>query len=126
MANNSKVTAIKARIPGKSGVIAPKNLKKAGRELWESVAKTFELESHDRIMLTALCETLDRKIRAEKELKDAGSLTFENRHGESKPRPEVQIIRDCNILMARLRRELNLAEVPDDNRPPRLKYGGPK
>jgi phage terminase small subunit len=117
---------MKGRKSAGNGLKPPKNLKKAGRELWESVAHTFELEPHDFILLNSLCETLDRKILAEKELKSAGNLTFTNRHGEDKPRPQVAIIRDANILIARLRRELNLAEQPDESRPPRLRYGGPK
>jgi hypothetical protein len=77
------------------------------------------------VLLTALCETLDRKNQAEKDLREHGGLTFKNRYDELKPHPCVAIIRDCNVLMARLRRELALSEEePSDRRPPRLKYGG--
>ena len=69
-------------------------------------------------------ETLDRKNQAEDELKAFGALTFENQYKEKRPHPLVNIIRDCNVLMARLRRELNLSEVQSPSRPPKLKYGG--
>jgi len=49
----------------------PRYLKKAGRELWLSVASAFVLEQHDVTLLTALCETLDRKNQAENELRKA-------------------------------------------------------
>jgi hypothetical protein len=39
-------------------------------------------------------------------------------------RPEVQIERDSRISFARLIRELNLSEAPDEKRIPGLKFGG--
>lgn len=119
---SSKVAVLKP----KPGLRPPAGLKAAGKRLWQHIAESFELEEHDLILVTSLCETLDRKNQAEKELKVAGNLTFTNRHGEERQRPQVGIIRDCNILLARLRRELGLSEIPDDSRPPPLRYGGPK
>jgi hypothetical protein len=67
------------------------------------------------------------KTKGKKICGEHGSLTFTNRHGELKPHPAVGIIRDCNILIARLRRELCLAEDdPGNSRPPKLRYGGQK
>lgn len=126
MSKASKVTAIKAAISKKSGIKPPTHLKSAGRKLWISVAESFELEDHDHVLLTALAETLDRKVAAEKELREHGSLTFTNRHEELKPHPLIAVVRDCNMTIARLRRELSLSEMPDESRPPRLRYGGPK
>lgn len=108
----------------KKALKPPRNLKKAGKKLWISVADTFVLEEHDITLLTSLCETLDKKNQAEDELKSFGSLTFENQYKEKRPHPLVAIIRDCNVLMARLRRELNLSEVQPPNRPPKMHYGG--
>jgi hypothetical protein len=56
---------------------------------------------HDYVLLQSLCETLDRKNQAEKDLRDHKSLTFENRHGELKPHPAVQIIRDFSSSLLR-------------------------
>jgi phage terminase small subunit len=106
---------------------APKGLKHAGRSLWKSVVATFTMEPHDLVILECLCQTLDRKNTAEDELRKLGKLTFENRHGEAKPYPQIQVIRDCNVLIARLRRELALSEIGGDDeavRVPRLVYGG--
>jgi P27 family predicted phage terminase small subunit len=127
MATNSKVTALRTAKAAKAGSKPPSHLKAPGKNLWSHVSETFELEGHDSVLLQSWCETLDRKNQAEKDLRKHRSLTFTNRHGELKPHPAVAIIRDCNVLMARLRRELALSEDdPPDSRPPGLRYGGPK
>lgn len=125
MAQGSKIVPLTPKNQAKQAVKPPGHLKTAGKRLWSHVNEMFDLEDHDRVLLTALCETVDRKNQAEKALKAHGSLTFTNRYGELKPHPLVAIIRDCNVLIARLRRELALSEEePPDRRPPRLKYGG--
>jgi len=105
------------RIPG-----APDHLKADGKKLWRDISKGYELESHDYTILLSLCETVDRKTQAESDLRQYGKLTFENRYGEIRPHPAVNIIRDCNTLIAKLRRELNLSPEPEINRSPELKY----
>jgi phage terminase small subunit len=119
-----KFILVKRSKSSKKAQKSPHNLKKAGEKLWESVAETSRLEEHDITLLTALAETLDRKNEALVELKKAGHLTFVNRYGETRPHPLVGIVRDCNASMAKLRRELNLSEIPLESRPPKLRYGG--
>ena len=119
---SSKVAILKP----KPSLRPPPGLKAAGKRLWRHIIQTFELEEHDLILVNSLCGTLDRKNQAEKELRAAGTLRFTNRHGEDRQRPQVGTILDCNILLARLRRELSLGEIPDDSRPPPLRFGGPK
>jgi phage terminase small subunit len=127
MSTNSKITALKSTKQVKTGPKSPGHLKTAGRKLWMDLNEMYEFNEHDYVLLTSWAETLDRKNRAEKDLRKHGSLTFENRHGELRAHPLVGVIRDCNVLMARLRRELALSEneLPD-SRPPKLRYGGPK
>jgi phage terminase small subunit len=125
MAQGSKITPLRPEKQPKTGPKAPGHLKTAGKRLWLHVAENFELEQHDFLLLTSLAETLDRKNQAEKDLKAHGSLTFKNRYDELKPHPCVAIVRDCNVTLARLRRELCLSEnEPEDRRPPRMRYGG--
>jgi P27 family predicted phage terminase small subunit len=107
-----------------AGPKQPKHLKAAGRQLWLSVVNAFVLEPHDLILLDSLAAAIDRRDLAEKVLRDHGRLTVENRHGELKQHPAVAIVRDCNVLIARLRRELNLSEGAEESRPPQLKFGG--
>jgi P27 family predicted phage terminase small subunit len=103
----------------------PSHLKAAGRKLWIDVSSEFALEEHDEVILLSMCETLDRKNSAEAILRKHKSLTYKNRHGELRVHPAVQIVRDCNQMLARLRRELCLSEDdPDEARPPKLAYGG--
>lgn len=123
---NPKITALKAPKQPPSAPKVPSHLKAAGRKLWTHVDESFELEEHDYVLLQSLCETLDMKNRAEKDLREHKSLTFTNRHGELKQHPSIAIIRDCNTSIARLRRELALSEEAPENRPPKLKYGGLK
>ena len=124
MTNASNVVPLNLLKSPKKPLKPPRNLKKAGKKLWISVADSFVLEEHDITLLTSLCESLDKKNQAEDELKAFGSLTFVNEYKEKRPHPLVAVIRDCNVLMARLRRELNLSEVPPSNRPPKHYYGG--
>ena len=123
---NSNVVALKPKSI-KKPLKPPKNLKKSGKKLWESVVRTFNLEEHDLVLLHTLCQCVDRKDRAEEELNKYGSLTFKvKKKGmpegmeELKPHPCVSIIRDCAVVMSRLRRELGLSEPPDESRPPRI------
>jgi P27 family predicted phage terminase small subunit len=113
--------------PIKKASKPPQNLKKAGRQLWESIIRSFNLEQHDLVLLHALCECVDRKDQAEKELNKYGSLTFRIKKAgagrgkeELKPHPCVAIVRDCCSTMARLRRELGLSEPAEESRPPRM------
>jgi len=74
-------------------------------------------------LLTLACEAWDRGEQARVMIKKHG-LTFQNRYGEIKMRPEVAVERDCRIAFARLVRELHLDSEPaeDGGRPPALKY----
>ena len=100
----------------------PDHLKEAGKKLWRHISTSYELEGHDYVILLSLCETVDRKNQAEDDFRAHGCLTFTNRHGELKPHPSIAVARDCNTLIAKLRRELCLAAEPETNRSPELRY----
>lgn len=121
-----KITALKPKQDEPAAPKVPQHLKTAGRKLWGEVVETFELEPHDLVLLESMCQALDRKNTAERVLREHKGLTVENRHGELRAHPCVGIIRDSNILLARLRRELCLSEEPNESRPPAMKFGGPK
>lgn len=123
---DSKVIPLKLKLI-KKPLKTPRNLKKSGKKLYESIVRSFNLEEHDLALLHALCECVDRKDQAEKELNEYGSLTFKvQKKGvpegqeELKPHPAVAVIRDCCTVMSRLRRELNLSEPAEESRPPRM------
>jgi phage terminase small subunit len=100
---------------------APKHLKPATRKWFESVLEDYQLEPHHVRLLQLAAEAWDRCQEAREAIKQHG-LTFENKYGETKMRPEVAVEQASRIAFARLVRELNLSEDPPDSRPPALKY----
>jgi P27 family predicted phage terminase small subunit len=104
----------------------PSHLKAPGRRLWRGILRDFDLrDEHDRARLLAACEACGRMTEARTTL-DAEGLTFLDRFGQPKPRPELAVERDSRIAMLRALRELGLdAAVAEAARPPELKvYGG--
>lgn len=100
---------------------APKHLSKEAKDWWALVCADYELEAHELKLLQAAAEAWDRMRAAGRELEGHG-LTYVDRHGQPRPRPEVGIERDARIAFARCLRELNLeAEAPADVRPPGLR-----
>jgi phage terminase small subunit len=79
------------------------------------VVQTYELEPHHLKLLLAACEAWDRREEARKALRKHG-LTYIDRFGQPRARPEVAIERDSRIAFARLLRELDLEGEPDPTR----------
>lgn len=100
--------------------ISPDHLSRAARDLWLSIERTYILEDHHIALLTAAMEAWDR-AREAREAIEAKGMTFTDRFGQPKPRPEVKIEKDMRGQFRRLMRELGLdfAEIPNP-RPPRL------
>ena|SRR5436309_12041277 len=100
---------------------APPHLEVVTAAWWQSVVTTWELDEHHVRLLTLAAEAFDRAVQARKIIARKG-LTFRDRFGQPKPRPEVAIERDARIAFARLLRELDLdVDVPDESRPPLLR-----
>jgi len=96
---------------------APRHLKPATRKWWAGVVGEYELEDHHLRLLCLACEAWDRGQQAREALAQHG-LTFEDRHGAPRARPEVGIERDSRISFARLLRELGLDVLaPSESRP---------
>ena len=97
----------------------PGHLSKQSKDWWLWVTNEFELEEHHLKLLTAASEAWDRYQQARRRLKKRG-LTYEDRFGAPRARPEVQIERDNRIAFARLLRELDLDIEPPGlpGRPP--------
>ena len=85
----------------------PGHLSKQSKDWFSWVVSEFELEEHHLKLLTAACESWDRTQQARRRLKKYG-LTYQDRFGAPRARPEVQIERDNRIAFARLLRELDL------------------
>lgn len=99
---------------------APKHLDATTRKWWENVVTEFELEPHHVRLLTLAGESWDRCVQAREAIAEHG-LTFVDRFGTPRSRPECAIERDSRIAFARLIRELNLdVDAPGDSRAPAL------
>jgi P27 family predicted phage terminase small subunit len=116
---NPKVSPLPLAKP----IRAPKHLTAASKRFYERIAADYTLEPHHLRLLQLLCEAWDRGQEARKILHKEGLVIDHERLGK-RPHPAAGIEKDSRTAVARLLRELNLSEEPDDNRPPRLKYGG--
>jgi phage terminase small subunit len=98
----------------------PSHLERTTREWWKSVVDDFDLEPHHLRLLQLAAEAWDSAQAARAVIKKEG-MTFTDRFGCPRSRPEVAIERDSRIAFARLLRELALDGVdgPDAARPPR-------
>ena|SRR2546430_2231769 len=109
------------RLPKTAGPRAPAHLSPATAAWWLEVVTTWELDAHHVRLLTLACEAFDRAVQAREILNKKG-LTFRDRFGQPKPRPEIGVERDSRIAFARILRELDLDDTkpPEERRPPTL------
>lgn len=91
--------------PDKGGT--PAHLEAKGAALWRYVLGDFDLEQHHREILLLACEALDRCEQARAVIAEQG-MTYDDRFGQPRARPEVAIERDSRIAVSRLIRELGL------------------
>lgn len=92
---------------------APSNLRPATRKWFKSVVEDYELDGHHVRLLTLAAEAWDQAQTA-REVLDRDGLTFLDRFGQPKERPECGILQNARIAFARLIRELALdVETPE-------------
>jgi len=102
------------------GHIPPAHLRPETARWWVWVQEEYELEQHHTRLLTLACESWDRGEEARLTI-DCEGISYLDRFGQPKARPEVAVERDCRIAFARLLRELQLDVAPEDGlRVPRL------
>lgn len=96
----------------------PKHLKLETQRWWSSVYQGWDLDQHDEMRLTAAAEFWDLAEKARKRLEKYG-LTFTDRFGQPRSRPEVKIQHDAKLGFFRALRELKLdpEEVGKPGRP---------
>lgn len=108
------------RNPTNAALKPPKHLRKPTQNWFKSVTVDFDLEPHHIKLLTLAADAWDRAVSA-REVIDADGMTYTDRFGQPKPRPEVAIERDSRIGFTRLIRELALdgVDAPETPRAPR-------
>jgi P27 family predicted phage terminase small subunit len=95
----------------------PKHLRAATSRWFEEVVAEYSLEGHHLRLLVKACEANDRCEQAREALIEHG-ITFLDRFGSPRARPEVAIERDSRIAFARQLRELGLdVAPPSESRP---------
>lgn len=101
----------------------PAHLSPASKRWWRAIVGEYELQSHHLRLLALACGAWDRGEEARAALAQLG-LTFTDRLGNPRARPEARIEADARIAFARLVREIGLdaADVgePATPRPPAL------
>jgi len=94
----------------------PGHLRAATRRWFASVVADYDLDPHHVRLLTLAAEAWDRGQQA-REVIDRDGMTFSDRFGQPKARPEIAIERDSRIGFARLIRELGLDVEPPPEAP---------
>jgi P27 family predicted phage terminase small subunit len=89
----------------------PKHLRADTAAWFASVLKDYELDSHHVRLLTKACEAWDSSEQAREAVAKHG-MTYEDRFGAPRARPECAIERDSRLAFARLVRELGLDVAP--------------
>jgi hypothetical protein len=100
----------------------PKYLRLETQKWFSSVIAEYTLEPHHVRLLLKCAQAFDRSEEAREAILKHG-LTYEDRFGSPRARPECAIERDSRLAFARLLRELDIdvAGPGDDSRPPALR-----
>jgi P27 family predicted phage terminase small subunit len=102
----------------KQNLPAPSHLKAATKRWWKAVTEEFALEPHHLRLLQLAAEAWD-SAQAARAVIQAEGMTYVDRFGSPRARPEIGIERDSRLAFARLLRELALDVAVPDSRPPR-------
>ncbi len=87
----------------------PEHLSKDAQGFWRWATDEYRLTQDDLKVLLMACEAMDRCIQARKRLAKQG-LTYTDRFGQPKSRPEIAIERDSRLAFARLVKQLGLGK----------------
>ena len=78
----------------------------------DSVRRDYELDPHHERLAVLAAQALSRGERAQ-EVLDRDGLTYTDRFGQPKVRPEAELVRDAALIYGRLVRQLDLDAPPD-------------
>src|SRR5690242_16414020 len=96
----------------------PEHLETTTQAWFRAVLADYELEPHHVRLLTLAAEAWDQAQAARQVIAVEG-MTYLDRFGAPRTRPEIAIERDNRLAFARLLRELALDVAPPESRPPR-------
>ena len=100
----------------------PRHLSREVKKWFAQVVESYELEPHHLRLLALAAESWDRTCQARAIIDELG-MTYEDRFGAPKARPEISIERDSRLAFVRIIRELDLDVDPpaQASRPPALR-----
>ena len=100
----------------------PKHLSREVKKWFAQVIESYELEPHHLRLLALAAESWDRTCQA-RAIIDAQGMTYLDRFGAPRARPEISIERDSRTAFCRIIRELDLdVDAPAQaSRPPALR-----
>lgn len=90
---------------------APKDLAVAGRSLWRSVAKVYDLRPDELPLLAEMCRTVDDLAALRVALDEGGPMVTGSK-GQPRPNPLLAEVRGARLVLARLAAQLGL---PDED-----------
>jgi P27 family predicted phage terminase small subunit len=96
--------------------LPPEHLSDEMKVWWNAVMAKFELDHHHLLLLQAACEAWDRMQEARRVVAEHG-ISFQDRFGNWRQRPEVRIEDDAKRTFARLVRDLGL-DFPKSSKDP--------
>jgi hypothetical protein len=85
---------------------APRYLSKRMKTFWASILATRKLQPHEAAILLEACVSFDRAEAARKVLQKG--LTYTDRFGAPRPRPEIAVERESRLVFAKLIKQLDL------------------
>ena|ERR1700682_394047 len=97
-----------------AGKRPPSKLSRAAKKLWLAIAAEIELDAGAELILTLLCEAVDRRQEARDAIRKNGAVC-EDRFKQQKPSPWVAIERDTTLAVQRSYHALGLDLVPPEN-----------
>lgn len=92
----------------------PDGLRTAGRQLWGSVTRDYDIEEHERLLLVEACRVADRLDAIATELV-AAPLTMTNFKGDPCSHPLLVEARQQGIVFSRLLASLRLPSGDEDD-----------
>ena len=100
----------------------PSHLSAAAKKWWVEVLDTFDICDPQGLVTLALAAKSWDRCEQARRVRDKEGLTFTDRFGAPRARPEIAIERDSRLAFVRCIRELNLeGDVPPPGaRPPRI------
>lgn len=101
----------------------PEHLSGPPATLWADTVATFDLETHQLVLLEAGCDAYSRYLEARATVLAEGTYVTD-RFGQLRAHPAVGIEERARVAMQRAIRELGLDVPVADTRPPRR--GGQK